>query len=88
MLEETITEISVFTDGLQMLALDYESTTVHQPFFNDLMKWLRVAENSEQVDILNNKLNSFLNGDVINSKTDDDKTLLLATKLRHGKPSF
>jgi hypothetical protein len=81
--EERIEEVAVFTDGLQMLALNNESETVHQPFFNDLFKWLRKATEEEHVTILNNKLNEYLAGDIINNRTDDDKTLLLATKVKH-----
>jgi hypothetical protein len=81
--EESIGEVAVFTDGLQMLALNNESETVHQPFFNDLFKWLRKATEEEHINILNNKLNEYLAGDVINNRTDDDKTLLLATKVKY-----
>jgi serine/threonine protein phosphatase PrpC len=81
-IEEEITEIAVFTDGLQMLALNNETITVHQPFFNDLFKWLRKADDARNISILNNKLREYLSGSVINSRTDDDKTLLLATKLK------
>jgi hypothetical protein len=78
---ETIMEIAVFTDGLQMLALNNETTTVHQPFFYDMFKWLRKANNTENIGILDKKLKEYLDGNVINSRTDDDKTLLLATRI-------
>lgn len=81
--EESITEVAVFTDGLQMLALNNESESVHQPFFNDLFKWLRMASDVEHVAILNIKLKEYLGGHVISNRTDDDKTLLLATRLKH-----
>jgi len=81
--EESIEEVAVFTDGLQMLALNNESEQVHQPFFNDLFKWLRKATDVEHITILNIKLNEYLAGDIINNRTDDDKTLLLATKVKH-----
>lgn len=82
-IEEKITEVAVFTDGLQMLALNNESESVHQPFFNDLFKWLKMANNEDHISILNNKLIDYLSSNTINSRTDDDKTLLLATKLKH-----
>ncbi len=80
--EEDIHEIGILTDGLQMLALNNETQTVHQPFFTNLFHWLRKANEPEHVSILNNKLADYLSGDIINSRTDDDKTLLLATKLK------
>lgn len=80
-IEERIDEVAVFSDGLQMLALNYETETVHQPFFNDLLKWLRLAKEDDHIAILNKKLADYLNSDTINNRTDDDKTLLLATRL-------
>jgi hypothetical protein len=80
-IEERINEVAVFSDGLQMLALTYETETVHQPFFADLFKWLRLAKEDEHIAILNKKLTDYLGSDIINNRTDDDKTLLLATRL-------
>lgn len=87
-INESITEVAVFTDGLQMLALNNETETVHQPFLNDLFKVLRMVESPAHIEILNNKLSGYLAGDTINNRTDDDKTLLLATRLTHGKPGI
>jgi hypothetical protein len=80
--EEQITEIAIFSDGLQMLALNNETESVHQPFFNELFKVLRMAANDSHIAILNKRLSDYLSGDAINSRTDDDKTLVLATRLR------
>ena len=82
-IDDSITELAVFTDGLQMLALNNETVSVHQPFFNDLYKWLRIANEEDHISILNNKLIDYLSSDLINNRTDDDKTLLLATKIKH-----
>jgi hypothetical protein len=82
-IEEPIYEVAIFTDGLQMLSLNNETQSVHQPFFNNLFKWLRKATDDDHISILNNKLIEYLSGEIINSRTDDDKTLLLATKLNH-----
>lgn len=77
---ETVNEVGLFTDGLQMLALSIEGRNVHQPFFANLFTWLRKAETEEQVALLNDKLATYLTGDLINSRTDDDKTLFIATR--------
>ena len=87
-INETIDEVAIFTDGLQMLALNNELENVHQPFFNDLFKWLRKATEQEHIDILNNKLATYLGGPVINNRTDDDKTLLLATRIKDDAPNL
>ncbi|MBV4356231.1 PP2C family serine/threonine-protein phosphatase [Pinibacter aurantiacus] len=78
---ERINEVAIITDGLQHLTLNNETSSVHGPFFSDLFKWLRMAKNAEETEILNNKLREFLSGQMINSRTDDDKTLFLATTL-------
>jgi hypothetical protein len=79
-LAETIKEIAIFTDGLQLLTLNNETLSVHQPFFADLFKWLRMATQEEHLTILNRKLGEYLNSEAINNRTDDDKTLFLATR--------
>ena len=78
--DEPLNEVALITDGLQMLALNNETSSVYQPFFNGLFKWLRLANKEEEIEILNNKLEEYLSGDVINNRTDDDKTLFLGTR--------
>ncbi len=80
-LQEPVNEIAIFSDGLQMLALAHESKTAHQPFFNDLFRFLRSADDAGRVSMLNKKLEEYLNSKQINERTDDDKTLFLATRL-------
>lgn len=79
--DEPVQEVAIFTDGLQMLTLNMESRSVHQPFFTDLFRYLRMADNEEKLTVLNSKLAAYLDGPAINQRTDDDKTLFLATRL-------
>jgi len=81
LIHEQINEIAILTDGLQMLTLNTETLTVHQPFFTSLFKWLRLAIEVDDVLILNEKLSDYLSSEAINDRTDDDKTLLLATRI-------
>lgn len=73
-------EIAMFTDGLQMLTLVYKSQTVHKPFFDPMFKALRAIE-QERCEQLNDELTIFLTSSSVNQRTDDDKTLILATRL-------
>ena len=82
--DQPVGEIAMTTDGLQMLILSNETHAVHQPFFADLFKVLRLAAKEEDIVTLNKKLAEYLNSDRINTRTDDDKTLLLATRLGNG----
>jgi Protein phosphatase 2C len=72
-------EVSLFSDGIQRLALVFATETAHEPFFEPMFKALR-ASSDEQTDSLCAALQRFLGSDSINERTDDDKTLILATR--------
>ena len=74
-----INEIALFSDGLQHLALSYESKTPHSPFFEPMFAILRDKKDTN-CDYLDQQLTHFLKSDSINARTDDDKTLILATR--------
>lgn len=79
---QRIDELAMFTDGLQRLALNFAERKVHQPFFSAMFAALRAAENSDELAA---PLRSFLRSPSVNERTDDDKTLILATRLvTHG----
>jgi hypothetical protein len=77
--EHRVEEVALFTDGIQNLVLDYRTRTAHAPFFAPLFAWLRprAAGHSEE---LSQSLSVYLNSAKINARTDDDKTLILATR--------
>jgi hypothetical protein len=72
-----VRDIALFTDGLQMLCLKYADRMVHEPFFRPMFHALRA---SAEGLALTPQLESFLNSGPINTRTDDDKTLILATR--------
>lgn len=74
-------EVAVMTDGLQRLALVFATQQVHAPFFEPMFKVLRDAHNADECDVLSSHLEAFLDGASVNERTDDDKTLILATRL-------
>jgi Protein phosphatase 2C len=74
-----IDEISIFTDGIQRLALDYRARSAHAPFFAPLFAWLRPHGGGYSRE-LSDSLAVYLNSEKINARTDDDKTLILATR--------
>ena len=67
--------VSLLTDGLQMLALDYANNIPHVPFFSPLFK-LTTEEN-----FTIEALSRFLESERVCERTDDDKTLVLAVRL-------
>ncbi|MFN3380094.1 MAG: PP2C family serine/threonine-protein phosphatase, partial [Runella zeae] len=75
-----ITEIAIFSDGIQHLALSFKTLTPHLPFFEPMLEVLRKCD-TDRMESLNYQLASFLNSKQVNERTDDDKTLVLATRL-------
>lgn len=66
--------VSLFSDGLQMLALKMPEGTPHPPFFRPLFRF--IAETSDTLSGRED-LSSFLFSPRIRSRTDDDLTLLV-----------
>lgn len=75
--ERRVTELAVFTDGLQMLALDFGQSKAHDPFFAPLF---RAVKNGPDEGILQRPLLEFMDSSRVNERTDDDKTLFLALR--------
>ena len=67
--------VAGFTDGLETSGLNFETRTPHAPFFDPMFGALAKAENE---DVLTMHLKRFLDSDLMNKQTDDDKTLVLA----------
>lgn len=67
--------IALFTDGLEMLALDYATKKAYEPFFLPLFKFAAGSHATQQ------ELAAFLASDRVCERTDDDKTIVLAVRL-------
>jgi hypothetical protein len=74
-------EVSLLTDGLQRLALVFATREAHSPFFEPMFAALRGVDPSRCIQ-LNADLARFLASPAINARTDDDKTLVIATRRR------
>jgi hypothetical protein len=77
--EAVIDEVALLTDGLQRLVLDFGSMSVHQAFFKPFFTALSSAEHADELAV---PLRSFLDSPGVNERTDDDKTLILASRVR------
>jgi Protein phosphatase 2C len=75
----SIDEIAIFTDGIQSLVLNYRTRSAHSPFFSPLFRWLRPRGRGYSQE-LSNSLAAYLSSEKINARTDDDRTLVLATR--------
>ncbi|GAX35844.1 PP2C family serine/threonine-protein phosphatase [Nodularia sp. NIES-3585] len=72
---ETIVNVGVLTDGLQMLALNMVVGEPHKPFFLPLFDFVK---NAEDKTVAKEQLVRFLGSERITQRTDDDLTLILA----------
>lgn len=73
-----VVDVALLSDGLQRLSLNYAQQTAHTEFFVPMWNQLR---QHRQLVLLQQKLHIFLHSDKINARTDDDKTLVLASRL-------
>ena len=79
---DLIDEVAVFSDGIEALVLHYASQTVHAPFFDGVFPAVRALPHPGWNEELSAKLMAYLASPVICDRTDDDKTLLLASRLK------
>jgi hypothetical protein len=78
-------QVALLSDGLQRLALDFATHTAHAPFFRSKMQAIEAAPNLPPEE-LSRQLERFLASPEVNARTDDDKTLVLATRRRAPAP--
>jgi Protein phosphatase 2C len=78
-----VTDIALMSDGLEPLALHYASKAVHDPFFKGVFQPLLKAEGSAEISTLSASLEQFLASERVRSRTDDDLSLILATRRNH-----
>ncbi len=75
-----VNEIAMFTDGIENLALVQATMLVHSPFLNGMLPSVRQSEATGADAELNEKLAAFLSSGRVLERTDDDKTLVLASR--------
>jgi hypothetical protein len=77
--EPPFSVVALFTDGIQRMALNYATRSVHVPFFQSMFRRL-FGEPPGASSAVNSDLSRFLSSEPVNSRTDDDKTLILAVR--------
>lgn len=76
-IEQRIEDVILFSDGIFAVAVDFQTNQPHEPFLRPMIAPLR---NGNASDGLNEKLEKFLRSEKLNEKTDDDKTIILASR--------
>jgi predicted alpha/beta hydrolase family esterase len=77
---EPVCEVAVLTDGLERLALHFQSRSAHAPFFRAMFVLTRKQEKHGRSQEMSERLQTFLCSPQVNGRTDDDKTLILASR--------
>jgi Protein phosphatase 2C len=77
--EGPIDEIAIFTDGIERLVLDLGAKTAHAPFFRPLFRWLASSAPAATGEA-SPPIAQYLGSKQVCDRTDDDKTLILATR--------
>lgn len=75
-----IEEVALFTDGIEKLALHFETKTAFAPFFAKMFAPLRQSSAEGEDVLLSEALQKFLASPSVVQRTDDDKTLILLTR--------
>ena len=75
--EKPIEDVILFSDGIYAVAVNYQTNKPHEPFLIPMIAPLR---NGNSAKGLNEKLKKFLASPKLNEKTDDDKTIILASR--------
>ena len=76
LIEERVEDLILFSDGIFAVAVDYQTNQPHEPFLMPMIAPLRNRTGKN----LNEKLVNFLSSPKMNEKTDDDKTIILASR--------
>ncbi|MBE7157788.1 MAG: protein phosphatase 2C domain-containing protein [Rhodospirillales bacterium] len=82
-IDEEITAVAGFTDGVQSMCLDLAARNPHAPFFDRVFAPLHTCKDASD---LHAPLIVLLDSAVVNQRTDDDKTLVLACRNPGGSP--
>jgi hypothetical protein len=76
-----IAGLALLSDGMEPLALHYATKTVHNPFFVGILQPLLRAEGCAEITALSASMEEFLSSERVRARTDDDMSLILATRL-------
>ena len=76
---EGFDEVALFTDGIERLALDFVAKEAYSKFFGGLFPHMRSMPEGYS-EGLAKQIEGFLGSERVNQRTDDDKTLILASR--------
>jgi hypothetical protein len=78
--EGSVQEISLFTDGIERLVLEFSNQSAHAPFFNKVFAAFNGGHFGRD-RVISKQIKHLLESQSVCEKTDDDKTLFLAKRM-------
>jgi hypothetical protein len=79
-LRPRLKEVAIFSDGLENLVLHHATKTVHEAFFSTMFRPVRACKSLDESKQLTPDLERYLMSSKVCDRTDDDKSLILATR--------
>ncbi|HTU67755.1 MAG TPA: PP2C family serine/threonine-protein phosphatase [Steroidobacteraceae bacterium] len=83
-LGDDIQDVALMSDGCEPLALHFATRTAHAPFFRSVFPPLQASAAVGEAADLSAGLNGMLASPAVRARTDDDTTLVLATRRPRG----
>jgi Protein phosphatase 2C len=80
-LRPKLKEVAIFSDGLENLLLHHATKTVHEAFFSTMFQPVRACKSIDESRQLTPDLERYLKSPKVCDRTDDDKSLILATRM-------
>jgi Protein phosphatase 2C len=78
--DEKVSRLALFTDGIERLVLNFSTRSAHDPFFNNMLESVGKGVLGRDRK-LSSQLGRFLDSPAVCNRTDDDKTLILAKRI-------
>jgi len=80
LLPDEVMDVALMSDGLEPLALHLATRKAHEPFFRTVLAPLHAATHQGDAPQLSSGLSTMLGSPAVRSRTDDDATLVIATR--------
>ena len=82
-LPDEVQDVALMSDGLEPLALQFATRKAHEPFFRTVLAPLQAATDKGEATALSTGLATLLASPAVRSRTEDDASLVIATRRSH-----
>jgi hypothetical protein len=82
-LPDEVQDVALMSDGLEPLSLQFAARKAHEPLFRTVLAPLHAATNKGEATALSAGLATLLASPAVRSRTEDDASLIIATRRSH-----